>query len=194
MKKLGMFRFLFAFMMLNHFIIDGEGAGSGGDDAGGDIGDIDIDDENNGADDEADKTSKEKDNNINEDSKNDMATLKKELDELKADKEKRESDTAVNIAIKELGDKHNGFDSNKVKEYLTGLNKTNPDKANMLNNPVGWENVWLNEFASKEVDNDNPAFGRNIAPSDRSEEVLEKVKDGEWLSVEDELQVYGKHL
>ena len=187
------FKFLTLFMMFNHYIVDNDGAGSGDDI--GDIGDIDIDDdENGGADDSADKSSKEKDNNINEDSKNDIATLKKELDELKADKEKRESDNAVNIAIKELGDKHNGFDSNKIKEYLTELNKTNPDKANMLNNPVGWENVWLNEFASKEVDNDNPAFGRNIAPVDRSEEVLEKVKDGEWLSVEDELQVYGKHL
>ncbi len=184
MKK--WYSFLFAFVMFNHFIVDGDGAGNGGD-GDVDIGDVDIGDS-------TDKTSKEKENNTNEDSKSDVDKLQKQVDELTADKTARESETATSNAIKELGDKHNGFDSNKVKEYLTELNKTNPDKANMLNNPVGWENVWLNEFAHKEVDNDNPAFGRNIAPVDRSEEVLEKVKDGKWLSVEDELQVYGKHL
>ena len=192
MKK--WYSFLFAFVMFNHFIVDGDGAGSGGDDAG-DVGDIDInDDDIDDGDDSTDKTSNDKSDNNNEDSKTDVDKLQKQIDELQADKTARERATATSDAIKELGDKHNGFDSNKVKEYLTELNKTNPDKANMLNNPVGWENVWLNEFASKEVDNDNPAFGRNIAPVDRSEEVLEKVKDGEWLSVEDELQVYGKHL
>jgi hypothetical protein len=191
MKRFTLFNFLFSFMMFN-YIVDDNGAG-GGDDI--DIGDIDISDDDiddNSAD--TDKKAEQNSNNTTDDSKSDIETLKKELDELKADKEQRESEVATNKAISELSSKHNGFDSNKVKEYLVGLNKTDPEKANMLNNPVGWENVWLNEFASVDVDNDNPNFGRNITPVDRSEEVLEKVKDGEWLSVDDELEIIGKYL
>ncbi len=64
----------------------------------------------------------------------------------------------------------------------------------MLNNPIGWENIYLKEFARKDVNNDNPEFGRNEPPVDRSEDILKKVEDGEWLSADDEVEVYGKYL
>jgi hypothetical protein len=193
MKRFTIFSFLWSMMMFQNYIVDNDGAGGGDDNT--DIGDIDInDDDIDNNNDDTDKKADENQHNNDNDSKSDIETLKKELEELKADKEQRESEIAINHAIKELSQKHQGFDSEKIKGYLIELNKTNPEKANMLNNPVGWENIWLNEFATANVNNDSPSFGRNVAPVDRSEEVLEKVKSGEWLSVDDELEIYGKHL
>ncbi len=159
-----------------------------------DIGNIDINDVEDGIDisDKSVTTTSEDNSKVN--NEREIEILKNQIKELNDDKQIRENELAINNAIKELSEKHKGFDSNKVKDYLVELNINNPKKANMLNNPVGWENIWLNEFSSKEVNNDNPSYGRNVALVDRSEEVLEKVNNGEWLSVEDELEVYGKHL
>jgi hypothetical protein len=176
------------------YAVDVDGAG-GGD---GDIGDVDITDDDTDADDpntqdptESDKTSNQNDNNNDDDSKSDVETLRKQVEDLQADKEKRENETAINNAIAELQSKHTGFDDAKVKEYLTELNKTDPGKANMLNNPVGWENVWLNEFASKEVQNDHPSFGRNVAPVDRSEEFNQKLESGQGLSLDEQANYFN---
>ncbi len=182
------FSFLTLFMMFNHYVVD-DTAG------GGDIGDIDIDDDDgiDGADDGTDNSSNGNSNNSNESGKSDeIDKLKKQVDDLQADKTSRDNTDATNTAVAQLQSKHQGFESNKVQEYLTELNKTDPEKANSLNNPIGWENVWLNEFAPANVDNDNPAMGRNVAPVDRSDEIREKLSNGGSASSNDKKALLGK--
>ena len=194
MKRFTIFSFLWSKMMFQNYIVDNDGAGGGDDNT--DIGDIDInDDDIDNNNDDTDNSSNGNSNNSNESGNSDeLEKLRKQVETLQADKVARDTTDATNTAVAELQSKHQGFESNKVQEYLTELNKTNPEKANELNTPVGWENIWLNEFATANVNNDSPSFGRNVAPVDRSEEVLEKVKDGEIISVNDELEIYGNLL
>lgn len=95
-------------------------------------------------------------------------------DEIKADKDSKE----FNAEISELESKHEGFSKDKVHEYLKELHKSNPEKADKLNNSVGWENIWITELQPKEVENDNPNMGRNVNPVERASEVLDSVAGG----------------
>ncbi len=78
-----------------------------------------------------------------------MKKLRKQLEELQADRVARINQDAVDDAVKDIKIRLPKFQPNKVKEYLTQLNKTNSTMANQLNNPYGWEKVWLNEFDKK---------------------------------------------
>lgn len=187
MKKLN--KFLFAFLMLQHFIVDDDGAGSGFDDDI-EVDDIDIDDDI----DDKDTSSKDKDDNNTGDKNSTIKSLQEKLSALEESVTARDNADKVASTINALKTKHDGFDDSKVKDYLVELNKTDPERANDLNNPIGWENVWLTQFKQKEVDNDNPNFGRNIEPVDRSEEVEERANRGDILSIEDEISYYGNNL
>ena len=185
------FKLLFAFLFFTSFIV--EDAAGGGDDSGDDdIDDIDItddiDDENI---DDTDKKAKANSNNANG---TDSTSLQSTVKDLQARIQARDDADLLAATLSDLGKKHQGFDSNKVKEYLIELNKKDPERANSLNNPIGFENVWLTEFKENSVKNDSPNYGRNVTPVDRSEEVLEKVKNGEVLTLQDELSYYGNEL
>jgi hypothetical protein len=174
-------KFLLSFFLFTHYIVDNDGAGGDDDGADDDIGDIDIDQEEEKKEDKKEPP-------------NELETIKKELADLRAKEEARDNDQATQNAISEIKGKYADFDANKVKEFLVNLNKTDPKKANALNNPIGWENIYLTQFAPKNVENDDVSFGRNVDPVERGEEVMERVKNGEIISVDDELSIYGKLL
>ncbi len=60
-------------------------------------------------------------------------------------------DIETQKAISIIKNKYDRFDADKIKEYLVELNRTNPDKANALNNPDGWEEIWITKFQT--IDN-----------------------------------------
>jgi uncharacterized protein (UPF0335 family) len=190
-KKNGLFAFLKQLGLFGSYIVDDEGAGAGDID---DIGDIDIDDISDDTDpkDGGEPNPKDGEDQTSTGGSEDIEALRKQIEELQADKEARESAEAQNQAIAQLQNQYDGFDSKAVKDYLVELNKTDPEKAESLNNQVGWENVWLTQIAPK-VNNDVVSFGRNVPPVDRTEEVLEKVNNG-TVTFADEQDVLGKLL
>jgi hypothetical protein len=178
------FRFLLAFALFNHFIVDDDGAGDADD-----IGDIDIDDEK---DDEAEiKTS------TGEISTDELLKLKQKveksdslIEDLKKDKEVREKKEYQNSIFKGLKDKYSTFDEEKVKEHLVEMYKTNPEKAESLNDANGWELVYLQNFAPKPVENDEIDFGRNSGGVDLKEEYKEKLSSGQALSLDEQTEFF----
>lgn len=105
-----------------------------------------------------------------------------------------EEQKTVQNEIKKLSKKHKGFDSQKVKEKLEEIAKTDSDLAEMYNNPIGWENLWINDLAPKKVENDQPEYGRNVDPVERRDEILQKVQSGGIASLDEKASVLGKYL
>lgn len=175
--------------MFGNYVVDDDGAGSSGD-----VGDIDIDDD--GADDDgADDGGKEKKPSTSESSEpDDIKTLKQQIDDLKKDKEQRDKQEAHNQVVSNLQTKYPEFDADKIKNHLVEMYKTDPEKAEGLNNELGFELLYLQEFAPKNVDNDEVEFGRNNGGTSRVDEVREKVKSGGSLSFEDKRTLLGKYL
>jgi len=138
--------FYFLFLSMLFFrIVDNSGAG--GDI--GDIGDFEIEDE-----DEPIQTPKEKPKEIEGIEDDEIATLKAELEETKAWREEQIQKEATTLAIDELQGKYPDFDVNKIIEYLQHVAKEEgAEKADEINNPIGWENIYLTKFRKKdEVD------------------------------------------
>ncbi len=184
---------LFPLLFLFSYIVPDDGAGGGEmEDIGkeiDDIGDMELDDiEDEDIEKEEDKDKEEPK------SKNEVEELKRELEELKKDKQERENEKAVQSAVSEIKSKYDDFDIEKIKSYLIELKKTDPDKAEMLNSPLGWENIHLTQIRAKEVKNDSTAYGRNVKPVDRSEEIDEKIQNGDFLSINDEASYFGNLL
>lgn len=178
--------------LFGNYAVDDDGAGSGDDK---DIGDEDIGDED-------DKGAGGKEISPGEKHNTDdilklqqeIKDSKAEIDTLTKDKETRETNTARDAIIAGIKQNHPEFDDSKIVERLKEIHKTDPAKAESLNNSAGWELLHIQEFAPKKVENDFFDLGRNGEYEDRSEEMMKKVEGGEWLSVEDELEVYGKLL
>lgn len=99
---------------------------------------------------------------------------------------------AVANAITDIKARLDGFDEAAVYEHLKKLNETDPEKAAMLNNPLGWENVWY-QIRPATVNNDNFSRGRNVAGVNRNDEVFDLVKSG-GATLADEVDVVGRML
>ena len=165
MKFFSVFSFLFSFLTL--FIVDpkdgggsddtkdGEGDGSGG-----------SDDSSTGDGDSSGGSDDPKDGE------------ESELQRLKRIVYENERIKAVTSVVSEIKSRLKDFDENKIRNYLLELKKTDPQKAEQFNNPVGWELIHLQHFADKEVDNDYFNHGRGGESVDRSAEIYARVKNG----------------
>jgi len=89
--------------------------------------------------------------------------IKKELEELKAFKEEAEREKAIFEANNKLVSQYPDFDLSKITEKLKEIHKDNPEEAERLNNPTGWENLYLKYFRSKDVKADPFDAGRGGA-------------------------------
>lgn len=121
----------------------------------------------------------------------DETVSKKDFDELQEYVQNEQREKANNKAFDEIKETHPDFDAKKVTEYLQELYKTDPDKATALNNPIGFENVYLKEFQVKPVDNDHPSLGRNVTAVNRSEEFETKLENGDILSIDEQMKYFG---
>lgn len=152
-RKFGIFAFFaFLFSMMLFRVVDDDGVGAD------DIGDFVIED-----DEPESKQQAEQQEEPNVKPKEIEEIENKEIEELKAFKEELERERAVNEAVAELTEKYPSFDVNKIVTELQRIAKEEgEDKAEALNNPLGWENLYLTKFKKDEDDN-TPAFDRGRA-------------------------------
>lgn len=172
-KKFNLFSFLISLGLFGSSVVDDDGAGGG--DGAGDEFDVDIDDPAN----------------LEPDNKTEIDDLKKRLEDTEKVIDAQRNEKALNQVVSDLKATHKGFDEKKVNDYLTELFKTDPERANMLNNSVGFENVWLTQLAPKEVVNDYPNLGRNVTPVNRQDEFLEKLNNGQELTLEEQVKFFN---
>ena len=174
LKKHGLLGFLGAMGLFGSFVTDGDGAGSDGDN-------FEFDDEFDDAD-----GAGAGDDNADGDDKN-----SKRIEELERKLDEQEQEKSYNNHLADLKKTHKDFDENQIKDYLVELHKTDPAKAESLNSPLGWENIHLNNFAKKEVENDHPNFGRNVTPVSRTDEFEDKLKSGQALSLDEQTKYFS---
>jgi hypothetical protein len=180
-----LFLFLSSIVFLSSYVV--------ADDAGGSFGNVDIDNPtgDNPAGDNPGATPPvvSADSNKTEE---ELKALKAKVDEQEKFIQGQNSEKAIERAVTEIKTRHSDFDEKKVYEYLKELNEKEPDRAAALNNPIGWENVWYQIKPQTPV-NDNFYRGRNVAPVDRSDEVLGLVKSG-GATLADEADLIAKFL
>lgn len=166
MKKFSLFRILGALGMFGLSIDGGDGGGGGDNPPAGDnpLGDEDIKDN--------DVLDGDKDNKLK-----DLESKVKSLDEIVTKKQQEE---AVNTAVSNIKKDYPTFDDKKILDKLNEINKTDPKRAEALNNPAGWELLHLKYFQPKDVDNDDFDGGRNNknTPFDH-DEAMGKAKTGD---------------
>ena len=152
-RKFGIFAVFFSFFSLMLFrVVDDDGVGAD------DIGDFVIEDDEPKSDDKPEQKEEPlaKPTEIEE-------IENKEIEELKAFKEELERERAVNEAVAELTEKYPSFNVNEIATELQRIAKEEgEEKAEALNNPLGWENLYLTKF-KKDEDDDTPAFDRGRA-------------------------------
>ena len=187
MKKFDLFSIFKRLGLFGFSVVEDDGAGA--DNTDGDIDKFDVDvtddkkDTQTKADDIDDKTPS-----------TDMSELEKRLADAEAKLQQTENEKILNQEISKLTEKHSDFSADKIKEKLQEIAKTDPDKAEMLNNPLGWELLHIENFKAKEVDNDTPSFGRNVDPVALEDEIMEKVGNGGAVTFEDKKNVVGKYF
>ena len=122
----------------------------------------------------------------------DISELKQKLDKQQEFIDNINQEKEVNQAIADIQTRDKNFDVSKVQEYLEKINQTDPQRADELNSPLGWEWVW-NQIKPKEVLNDDYDYNsvRRGSSIDEQKAMLEKVNSGEFLSVDDELKIIG---
>ena len=163
------------------------------DDAGG-IGEIEIDDEDLGDDENGSQGGEsepdEKDKRIQEltDKLNKLEGAGEKLEKLEKAEKARSNQEAVEVAVTEIKGRYPDFDPEAVEEYLNELHKTDPEKAEALNNPIGWENVY-HQIKPLEPAHDEFNLGENIGGEDQSEEIFKKVKTEGTVSLQEQAAV-----
>lgn len=178
-----MFKFLFALLRLQNFVVDDAGAGGG-------VGDIDIDDDDN--DDVTPPATPPKTSTGESASTEDLLALQKKVKDLENNLTTKEIEETRKSIISGLKTTYPTFDEQKIKDYLVELHKKDPDKATALNTPIGWELIHNKEFEPKKGNNDYIDFGRNGGGVDRSQEVLEKLDKGGRATLQDKKALLGK--
>lgn len=193
MKKNSFYRLLISLGLLGFNVAD-DGAGGGDDGAGDDIDDIDvdIDDADDGAEGAGGGKPEPKDDGAGDSP--DVKTLQEKIDKLEAKNKEKEDEEQYQQVINGIKADHPDFELSKVEEHLKKMFEEDPEKAKSLNNEAGYRYIHLTQFAVKDVDNEEFYGGRNTPPEDRSDEILEKASSGNMLSIEDEMELYGKHL
>lgn len=189
-----LFRFLAGLVFLHAFVVDDAGGGSGeSDDNIDDIGNLDLDGaDGDGADGDGDGADGDGANDDGDGANDEVKTMQKTIEEQQKFIDEQRNKEAVQTAVSEIKAKHNDFDESKVLEHLKKLHETDPQKAQMLNNPVGWENIWY-EIRPVKPSNDPFSHARNTEPVDRDSDVFDAVKAG-GVTLSDEKDVLGKYL
>lgn len=118
--------------------------------------------------------------NVPQETQNETITLsREELAQLVAPIQEYSQEKAINAAVSDIKGRIGEFDLNKVHDHLKELNKSNPEQAAALNNPQGWELVWLRELAAKSVSADAVNSGRNVDSDGGRQAMIDKIARGE---------------
>jgi uncharacterized protein (UPF0335 family) len=184
-----LFKLLSMMGVFGSCVVDDSGSGSDIDFESYDS-DIDLDQGNNDTSDAKGDEGENSKDVVAPDTKADDEIMAR-LEAIEARNQALEQEKMLNDAIGKLQSEHKGFDAEAVKTRLKEIHKEDPARAEELNNPLGWENLWLKELSPKEVQNDNISFGRNVDPVDRHEEFMEKIGSGEGLSLDEQARFFA---
>lgn len=190
MRKLGLLGLLYSLFigpMVFHF----------GDDAGGGVGDVDIDDaapaEDSGEEAPAEGSGEEASAEAPAQSSSD---LQAQIDELKArenarieaDEQQKKYTNAMESIKSEIPD----FDEKLVVSALRELQKTDPDKAEEYNSIAGFKLYWR-EHSEKIAKSDPTNDGSHSGSGGSRGDLISKVKRGE-ASVDERASLLEKYL
>ena len=103
------------------------------------------------------------------------------------------SERAVAKATEDIVSRVPDFKLSDVHAHLKELYKTDPARAEALNNPVGWEMVWKAELAAAKVEADAVNHGRKAAEDPERDGIISKIKSGDG-SIYDRAKLYEKYL
>ena len=103
------------------------------------------------------------------------------------------SERAVTKATEDIVSRVPDFKLADVHAYLKELHKTDPARAEALNNPVGWEMVWKAEIAPTKVEADAVNHGRKAADDPERDGIISKIRSGDG-SIYDRAKLYEKYL
>lgn len=173
MNRYGVFAvFVSLFSMMLFRVVDDDGVGAD------DIGDFTIEDDEP----ESNEKAEQKEEPTTTKPKEIEEVENQEMAELIAFKKRIETEQATNEALEFLTDKYPSFSPKEIISELQRIEKEEgKDVADMLNNPLGWENLYLTKFR-KDEDDGPPAFDRGRAevkePFDFDEAMI-KAREGD---------------
>lgn len=125
---------------------------------------------------------------------NDSVTLsREELAQLTAPMQELLQERAVNNAVSDIKGRFGDFDLNAVHTHLKELHKSDPAKAEALNNPAGWELIWEAKLSPKSVTADAVNSGRNVDADGGRGALVDRVKNGE-ASVHERASLFEKYV
>jgi hypothetical protein len=118
---------------------------------------------------------------------------REELQQLMAPMQEYSQEKAVTAATTDIQSRIADFDLGKVHDALKEMHKTNPSQAEAMNNPQGWELLWMRELASKTVSADAVNAGRNVDSDGGRQAVIDKIARGEG-GVSDRVSLMEKYV
>jgi len=115
-----------------------------------------------------------------------------QFEKIAASVEQMETVAAINAAVSDISARVPGFDLGKVHAALQEMHKTDPEGANLLNNPKGWEMLWKAEIADADVAADAVNGGRKSEGGGRRE-LIDRIRNGE-ADASERAGLLGKYL
>jgi len=124
----------------------------------------------------------------------DAVTLsREELAQLTAPMQELLQERAVNNAVADIKGRVSDFNLDAVHNHLKEIHKTDPARAEALNNPSGWELLYKAEIAPKSVSADAVNSGRNVDAEGGRQALINRVKQGD-ASVHERASIFEKYL
>jgi len=84
--------------------------------------------------------------------------------------------------VESIAKRNEGFSDELVIGELEEIAKINPQLAQSLNNPAGWEYVWKNKFASSAGSTPDPITASDTSSGELEENTISRFKNGEQTS------------
>ena len=103
------------------------------------------------------------------------------------------TERAITKATEDIAARVPDFKLSEVHAHLKELHKTDPARAEALNNPAGWEMVWKAEIAPARVEADAVNHGRKAADDPERDGIVSKLRSGDG-SIYDRAKLYEKYL
>lgn len=103
------------------------------------------------------------------------------------------TERAITKATEDIAARVPDFKLSEVHAHLKELYKTDPARAEALNNPAGWEMVWKAEIAPARVEADAVNHGRKAADDPERDGIVSKIRSGDG-SIYDRAKLYEKYL
>lgn len=103
------------------------------------------------------------------------------------------TERAITKATEDIAARVPDFKLSEVHAHLKELHKTDPARAEALNNPAGWEMVWKAEIAPARVEADAVNHGRKAADDPERDGIVSKIRSGDG-SINDHAKLLEKYL